>query len=501
MILIRPKLVPIALCTKLSFFSRKKFLIKNPFLISLYIASAGILAFSFLLFTPFDFINTACFLLGMLYFFFVFTSVEKKWRPLFFLPMIIPSLFIIFISFHEIPLYVIFLLAIWLLFNLLVLNLYPLTSIMGTIATCSLILLCKHYNNLPDETLKNIMKSKYVKVIFPSNIYEKKNNVIRCVPHNLTFQSDDSVVFASCVPKIKDQKKSSLDFVSLIRVPLKKSTSIEYEYAKIGQVQAVHYLKSEGQELLLITQYFDRHIAWIDPVSLKPLRSSIYAGIDAPELLTYIDNDQFAYPNEFGSFGIINQKTGALSFGKMDNSALSFEVSPDKQYLWTSHLLGPLPTFTDVSMIKVSDRSVVKTKKLDGHWFWMTKYDEKNKVLLVTEGLHGMLYALNPETLDVIKKVTVGKNIRVVNIDERRNLVYLGGFFDDQLYILSRDKLEKIGQVPVGGSVRDIKITQDNRVIVGSAAGILEVNIDLFIADSMVFLSGWHHSDGAGVFL
>jgi hypothetical protein len=99
-----------------------------------------------------------------------------------------------------------------------------------------------------------------------------------------------------------------------------------------------------------------------------------------------------------------------------------------------------------------------------------------------TDVFLGLLVELDRQTLDVKRMKYIGGGPRKLLYDSKRNLLYVSRFFRHELAVIDAEDWRIIAEVPVGYNVRGMRLTPQGRLFVGSAAGIVEIDVDPLLA-------------------
>ena len=93
---------------------------------------------------------------------------------------------------------------------------------------------------------------------------------------------------------------------------------------------------------------------------------------------------------------------------------------------------------------------------------------------------------MDPDSLEVIRRIPVGSMVRDVVADRRRALVYAGNYGDGTVDVISIALGERIGRIEVGKLVRKIGLhEQSGRVFVATYCGLIEILVDELVEREM----------------
>lgn len=108
---------------------------------------------------------------------------------------------------------------------------------------------------------------------------------------------------------------------------------------------------------------------------------------------------------------------------------------------------------------------------------WGITTDKDEKHIYVTDFLTGMLSILDMKSFKTVKSIRLKSGIRPVEVDDRRNLIYVGNYFYPYLIILNKE-LKILKRIYVGNPCRDLKLLKNGRLFAGTNFGLVEVHVD-----------------------
>lgn len=118
---------------------------------------------------------------------------------------------------------------------------------------------------------------------------------------------------------------------------------------------------------------------------------------------------------------------------------------------------------------------ITRKKHLLTPWGITTDKDEKH--IYVTDFLTGKLSILDMKSFRIVKSIRLKSGIRPVEVDDRRNLIYVGNYLDPYLIILNKE-LKILKKIYVGNPCRDIKLLKNQRLFAGTNLGLMEITVN-----------------------
>lgn len=267
-------------------------------------------------------------------------------------------------------------------------------------------------------------------------------------------------------------RQKGIKYKTLYRVPLttqEKTKAFNYFFCGAGiygnKQKKLFVINSDGGELLVL-----------DPNTLKILKKQkikLYPDgivIDKKRdriIVTYEGGELGAYdPESLKEKMLIHD--GGLKYCGITNGVYSKKC--DKIFIarqFTPFIL----TGARCHDLKTS------MAKFMGLSSWGITLDHKEKYIYITDFFLGKIYKVNAKNFKIVRSARIKSGIRPVEIDDKRNLIYVGNYLNPYLLILNKN-FRVIKKIFVGNPCRGLKLLKNGRLFAATVFGLVEIHVN-----------------------
>jgi len=231
---------------------------------------------------------------------------------------------------------------------------------------------------------------------------------------------------------------------------------------------------------LLATDYDNRKLLVLDPETLEIRKTlptnpfPMFIVIDKAHNRLFVTHEGIGFIIAYGLPGIarIDKR---LTFSAPIAAAIDWNSGE----MYAANWLFPF-MLSELDMYDMSVRHVKFPLSFAGAGAALDF--DRNRVY-VSNILSGKVAAVDRETFRSVGRLDALPGVRPVAVDEKRKLIYAGNMMEPYLRVYGYDH-RLLARVYVGRNCRAIYLTpKTNRLLAGTALGVLEVRIDMLLKD------------------